>query len=94
MLTRAEIQRLRSLREKKHREALGLFVIATVLKNQSAYLAPALIFCLLDTFIPFGAGAEIGRSASSRPKVKPAADTATPKSADRVPTGAGAGTAT
>lgn len=27
MLTRAEIQRLRSLREKKHREALGLFVI-------------------------------------------------------------------
>jgi RNA methyltransferase, TrmH family len=27
MLTKAEIQRLRSLREKKHREALGLFVI-------------------------------------------------------------------
>ena len=27
MLTKAEIQRLRSLREKKHREALGLFLI-------------------------------------------------------------------
>jgi TrmH family RNA methyltransferase len=27
MLTKAELQRLRSLREKKHREALGLFVI-------------------------------------------------------------------
>lgn len=27
MLTRAEVQRLRALREKKHREALGLFVI-------------------------------------------------------------------
>jgi TrmH family RNA methyltransferase len=27
MLTKAEIQRLRSLREKKHREALGLFVV-------------------------------------------------------------------
>ena len=27
MLTKAEIQRLRSLREKKHREDLGLFVI-------------------------------------------------------------------
>jgi TrmH family RNA methyltransferase len=27
MLTRAELQRLRSLRDKKHREALGLFVI-------------------------------------------------------------------
>ena len=27
MLTKAEFQRLRSLREKKHREALGLFVV-------------------------------------------------------------------
>lgn len=27
MLTKAEVQRLRSLREKKHREALGLFVV-------------------------------------------------------------------
>src|SRR5579885_390211 len=27
MLTKAELQRLRSLREKKHREALGLFVV-------------------------------------------------------------------
>src|SRR4051812_39785547 len=27
MLTKAELQRLRTLREKKHREALGLFVV-------------------------------------------------------------------
>ncbi len=40
---------------------VGLFVIATVLHSQSEYLAPALIFCLIDTIIPFGAGAEIGR---------------------------------
>jgi predicted PurR-regulated permease PerM len=72
---------------------VGLFVIATVLKNQSAYLAPALIFCLLDTFIPFGAGAEIGRWVS-RPTATPAADSAMPKSTDHVPAGAGAGAAT
>ena len=71
---------------------VGLFVIATVLKNQSAYLAPALIFCLLDTFIPFGAGAEIGRSVS-RPKAKPAVRTASPKPNERVAAGAGARTA-
>ena len=71
---------------------VGLFVIATVLKNQSAYLAPALIFCLLDTFIPFGAGAEIGRWAS-RSKPKSAKQTARPKPTDRIPTGTGARTA-
>jgi BASS family bile acid:Na+ symporter len=49
---------------------VGLFVIATVLKNQSAYLAPALIFCLLDTFIPFGAGAEIGKYLSRSAKAQ------------------------
>ena len=63
---------------------VGLFVIATVLKNQSAYLAPALIFCLLDTFIPFGAGAEIGRWVS-RSKPKPAAHTATSKPTEHIP---------
>jgi len=62
---------------------VGLFVIATVLKNQSAYLAPALIFCLLDTFIPFGAGAEIGRYVS-RGKAKPAAASAAPKRSEHV----------
>ncbi len=40
---------------------VGLFVIATVLHSQSEYLAPALIFCLIDTILPFGAGAELGR---------------------------------
>jgi bile acid:Na+ symporter, BASS family len=72
---------------------VGLFVIATVLKNQSAYLAPALIFCLLDTFIPFGAGAEIGRHVS-RAEAKPAPAIAPSKSTGSVPAGAGARTAT
>jgi len=72
---------------------VGLFVIATVLKNQSAYLAPALIFCLLDTFIPFGAGAEIGR-AVSKPTPKPTPHTATPKPAEHIPAHTGATTAT
>ena len=63
---------------------VGLFVIATVLKNQSAYLAPALIFCLLDTFIPFGAGAEIGRWVS-RLKTKPTEQSPTRKPTDRIP---------
>jgi hypothetical protein len=68
-------------------------VIATVLKNQSAYLAPALIFCLLDTFIPFGAGAEIGRY-MGRSMPKAAETTARPKPTEHVPAGAGAGAAT
>jgi BASS family bile acid:Na+ symporter len=72
---------------------VGLFVIATVLKNQSGYLAPALIFCLLDTFIPFGAGAEIGR-AVAKPTPKPTPHTATPKPAERIPAHTGATTAT
>ena len=39
---------------------VGLLVIGTVLHNQSAYLTPALIFCLVDTIIPLALGAEIG----------------------------------
>jgi hypothetical protein len=42
---------------------IGLVVIASVLKNQGAYLTPALIFALVDTVIPFLAGIEIGRAA-------------------------------
>jgi bile acid:Na+ symporter, BASS family len=72
---------------------IGLIVISTVLKNQAAYLAPALLFCLIDTFLPFGAGAEIGRHvARSKPKV--AEDTAVPKSTDHVPAGTGAASTT
>jgi BASS family bile acid:Na+ symporter len=74
---------------------IGLIVISTVLKAQGAYLAPALIFCLLDTFIPFGAGAEIGRRVSQTGgKAKPATQTAPPKPAEQVPAGSAAGGAT
>jgi hypothetical protein len=40
---------------------IGLVVIATVLDNDSAYLTPALLFALVDTFVPFLAAVEIGR---------------------------------
>ena len=40
---------------------IGLVVISTVLHNQGAYLTPALMFALVDTIIPFAAGAEIGK---------------------------------
>ena len=72
---------------------IGLIVISTVLKNQGAYLAPALIFSLVDTFLPFGVGAEIGRHVS-RAKAKPATATAPSKATEPVPAGAGARTAT
>jgi bile acid:Na+ symporter, BASS family len=68
---------------------IGLIVISTVLKNQGAYLAPALIFSLVDTFLPFGVGVEIGRHVS-RSQAKPAADAATP---EHVPARGGATTA-
>ena len=48
---------------------IGLVVISTVLQNQGAYLAPALVFALVDTIVPFVTGAEIGRLVSrARPK--------------------------
>ncbi|WP_345802627.1 hypothetical protein AAIB33_05920 [Microbacterium sp. AZCO] len=40
---------------------IGLVVISTVLGNKGAYLTPALMFALIDTVVPFLAGAEIGR---------------------------------
>jgi BASS family bile acid:Na+ symporter len=43
---------------------IGLIVISTVLHNNGAYLTPALLFALVDTFIPFAAAAEIGRAVS------------------------------
>lgn len=61
---------------------IGLVVISTVLHSQGDYLTPALMFALIDTIIPFAAGAEIGRHharstarASHEPK---AARTASP----------------
>jgi bile acid:Na+ symporter, BASS family len=51
---------------------IGLVVISTVLHNQGAYLTPALLFALVDTFVPLAAGAEIGRFVSrARPKPAP-----------------------
>jgi BASS family bile acid:Na+ symporter len=70
---------------------IGLIVISTVLKAQGAYLAPALIFMLVDTFLPFGAGAEIGRYVS-RAKGKQA-KTAPQKPTERVAAGTSAGRA-
>ena len=53
---------------------IGLVVISTVLHNQSAYLTPALLFALVDTFVPLAAGAEIGRFVSrAQPKPAPGA---------------------
>ncbi len=40
---------------------IGLIVISTVLHNKGTYLAPALIFGLVDTIIPLVTAAEIGR---------------------------------
>ena len=45
---------------------IGLVVISTVLHNQGGYLAPALVFALIDTIIPFVTGAEIGRYLTRR----------------------------
>jgi hypothetical protein len=55
-------------------------VISTVLHNQSAYLTPALIFALVDTVIPFGAGAELGKyqTRAAETTSHPAATSRTP----------------
>jgi BASS family bile acid:Na+ symporter len=47
---------------------IGLVVIMTQLKGAGAYLAPALVFALVDTFVPLGLGLETGRVLSRRPK--------------------------
>ena len=61
---------------------IGLVVISTVLHNQGAYLTPALLFALVDTFIPFAAGAEIGK-VLSRPTSKTAPASSAPAAAGR-----------
>ncbi len=62
---------------------IGLVVISTVLHNQGAYLTPALMFALVDTIIPFVAGAELGKYLT-RAEHKPA------PAAASVPAAAGA----
>jgi BASS family bile acid:Na+ symporter len=59
---------------------IGLIVISTVLHNQGAYLTPALLFALVDTFIPFAVFAEIGK-VLSRPTSKTAPATSAPAAA-------------
>jgi BASS family bile acid:Na+ symporter len=66
---------------------IGLVVISTVLHNQSAYLTPALIFALVDTVIPFGAGAELGRYLTRAAKTQPHAMATARAAATPVATG-------
>ena len=44
-------------------QPIGLIIITTQLSGNSAYLAPALVFALIDTFLMFGIGIELGRRA-------------------------------
>ena len=49
---------------------IGLIVISTQLHNNPAYLAPALLYGIVYTFVMLGLGAELGHMGGSR---KPAA---------------------
>jgi predicted Na+-dependent transporter len=67
---------------------VGLIIIGTQLHAQSAYLAPALVFGLVDTIIPFFLGAEIGRKLGAPANAKTADMTRTapaPTASDRAP---------
>ena len=46
-------------------QPIGLIIITTQLGGNSAYLAPALVFALIDTFLMFGVGIELGRRQGS-----------------------------
>jgi BASS family bile acid:Na+ symporter len=46
-------------------QPLGFVIIATQLHNNPAYLAPALVFALINTIVVFVIGAELGRLAPS-----------------------------
>ena len=56
-------------------QPIGLIIITTQLGGNSAYLAPALVFALIDTVLMFGIGIEIGRR---QPTAKPTANPASP----------------
>jgi len=45
-------------------QPIGLIIITTQLAGNSAYLAPALVFALIDTFLMFGIGIELGHRAT------------------------------
>jgi len=49
-------------------QPIGLIIITTQLGGNSAYLAPALVFALIDTVLMFGIGIEIGRRQGKSPQ--------------------------
>ena len=51
-------------------QPIGLIIITTQLGGNSAYLAPALVFALLDTVLMFGIGIEIGRRHPQQPSTQ------------------------
>jgi BASS family bile acid:Na+ symporter len=55
---------------------IGLVVIMTQLHGNGAYLAPALVFALIDTIVPFAVGLEIGRVITKHAPSSAAATTA------------------
>jgi bile acid:Na+ symporter, BASS family len=59
---------------------IGLVVISTVLHNQGAYLAPALVFSLVATIVPFVIAAEAGKFLT-RHEAKPGHAPAVPTAA-------------
>ena len=58
---------------------IGLVVISTQLHNNPAYLAPALLYGFVYTFVVLGVGAELGHMGGARKQA--ATDVATPKPA-------------
>jgi BASS family bile acid:Na+ symporter len=48
-------------------QPIGLIIITTQLGGDSAYLAPALVFALIDTFLMFGIGIEVGHRGGAPP---------------------------
>ena len=47
-------------------QPIGLIIITTQLGGNGAYLAPALVFALIDTFLMFGIGIELGRRGKAK----------------------------
>ena len=78
---RDEGARLHAARSLTSAEIVGLIVIATLPGNQGSYLVPALIFALVDTFVPILVGAEIGRRAAPTAKRSTATAPLKPKEA-------------
>ena len=65
-------------------QPIGLVIITTQLGGNSAYLAPALVFALIDTVLMFGIGIELGRRGGRTPTA--AAGSTTPAPIGPIPT--------